>query len=147
LPLISRIPVLGGLFGSQSIKVDRVELVIFITPRVIEGDSGAAEVIEDLRKRMERLDFAFPITTQTPEPALGDKAKRAFDELFPVLTPMRRGTFYNAPSGAPAPPDASAPAAPPGVAPSATPAPAPAPNAAPAAPPPPPNPSAPPARP
>ena len=109
-PLLSRIPVIGGLFGSQSLNINRVELVIMVTPRVIEGETGAAEIIEDLRRRMERLDFAFPVTAQTPEPTAGDKAKRMFDEIFPVLTPMQRG-FPQAPA-APAPAPAAPAAAP-----------------------------------
>jgi general secretion pathway protein D len=114
-PLLSRIPVLGGLFGSQSMDINRVELVIFITPRVIEGDSGAAEIIEDLRRRMERLDFAFPATAGTVPLTGMEKAKRAFDELYPVFTPMQRGNFGNpVPADAPAtaPSAAPAPAAP-----------------------------------
>jgi general secretion pathway protein D len=112
IPFLSRIPVLGGLFGSQNLNVTRVELVIFITPRVIEGDTGGAEIIEDLRRRMERLDFAFPITPQTPELSGADKAKRAFDEMFPAMTPMQRGHFYNPPLTAPLPSDSPAPTAP-----------------------------------
>ena len=34
LPLISRIPILGGLFGNQDLKNNRTELVLFITPQV-----------------------------------------------------------------------------------------------------------------
>jgi len=122
-PLLSRIPVLGGLFGTQSLNVTRIELVIFITPRVIEGDSGAAEIIEDLRRRMERLDFGFPVTSQTPELTGTDKAKRAFDEMFPALTPMQRGSFGT--SSTPAPmPAPSAPVTPATNVPSAAPPPA-----------------------
>ena len=38
LPLISRIPVLGGLFGQQTLTNNRTELVMFITPRVVESE-------------------------------------------------------------------------------------------------------------
>ena len=57
LPLLSKIPVIGALFGTQSFKDERTELVLFITPRV-KG------VVEDLRKRMERLEGAFPGSTK-----------------------------------------------------------------------------------
>ena len=60
LPFLSRIPVIGGLFGDQSIKKNRTELVLFITPRVLENEFDARGVIDDLRRRMERLDAAFP---------------------------------------------------------------------------------------
>ena len=59
LPLLSKIPIIGGLFGQQEIKDDRTELVLFITPRVMETESEMRGVIDDLRRRMERLDDVF----------------------------------------------------------------------------------------
>jgi general secretion pathway protein D len=91
LPILSRIPVIGGLFGSQSLNVDRVELVFFITPRVIEGESGVAEVIDELRRRMERLDFVFPASAVPAAEQTGaERLKRGFEELFPALSPIPR---------------------------------------------------------
>jgi general secretion pathway protein D len=60
LPLLSRIPILGGLFGNQELKNDRTELVLFITPRVVESEIDMARVIDDLRRRMENMDRFFP---------------------------------------------------------------------------------------
>jgi general secretion pathway protein D len=60
LPGIARIPVLGGLFGKQTLENDRTELILFITPRVVENEVDYQRVIEDLRRRMERLDEVFP---------------------------------------------------------------------------------------
>ena len=60
LPLISRIPVLGGLFGNQELKNNRTELVLFITPRVIENESDTRFIIDDMRRKMERLEDVFP---------------------------------------------------------------------------------------
>ena len=42
LPLLSRIPVIGGLFGEQSVKKNRSELVLFVTPKVMDNESTAA---------------------------------------------------------------------------------------------------------
>jgi general secretion pathway protein D len=67
LPLISRIPVLGGLFGSQTLTNNGTELILFITPRVIENEVDAKRVIDDLRRRMERLDEVFPRQKTAPE--------------------------------------------------------------------------------
>jgi general secretion pathway protein D len=67
LPLISRIPVLGGLFGNQSLENDRTELVLFITPRVVANEADANRVIEDLRRKMERLEEVFPPQKTAPE--------------------------------------------------------------------------------
>ena len=66
LPLISRIPILGGLFGSQELKNNRTELVMFITPHVVENESDARSIIDDLRRRMEMLDGVFPIKGLAP---------------------------------------------------------------------------------
>ena len=60
IPIVSRIPFLGGLFGSQELKNNRTELVLFITPRVVEDEKDLTNVIDDLRKRMEYLDRMFP---------------------------------------------------------------------------------------
>ena len=38
LPLLSRIPIIGGFFGNQTLKNTRTELVMFITPRVVENE-------------------------------------------------------------------------------------------------------------
>ena len=60
IPFVSRIPFLGGLFGEQELKNNRTELVLFITPRVVEDEKDIGLVIDDLRKRMEYLDRMFP---------------------------------------------------------------------------------------
>ncbi|HEY0722591.1 MAG TPA: type II and III secretion system protein, partial [Pyrinomonadaceae bacterium] len=60
LPLLNRIPILGGLFGSETMTNDRSELVLFITPRVVNDTVDYTRVIEDLRRKMERLDDVFP---------------------------------------------------------------------------------------
>jgi general secretion pathway protein D len=60
LPLLSRIPVLGGLFGSQELRKARTELVLFVTPRVVDTEYDVRSAIDDLRRRMERLDSAYP---------------------------------------------------------------------------------------
>ena len=60
IPLVSRIPFLGGLFGEQELKNNRTELVLFITPRVVEDEKDIGLVIDDLRRRMEYLDRMFP---------------------------------------------------------------------------------------
>jgi general secretion pathway protein D len=60
LPLVSRIPVIGGLFGSQELRKLRTELVLFVTPRVVDTEYDVRSAIDDLRRRMERLDSVYP---------------------------------------------------------------------------------------
>ena len=60
LPLLNRIPILGGLFGSETLTNNRSELVLFITPRTVADSTDISRVIEDLRRKMERLESVFP---------------------------------------------------------------------------------------
>jgi general secretion pathway protein D len=60
LPLLSRIPIIGGLFGDQTLKNNRTELIMFITPRVVENELDVKSVVDDLRRRMGRLGEEFP---------------------------------------------------------------------------------------
>ncbi|HEY4303841.1 MAG TPA: secretin N-terminal domain-containing protein [Gemmatimonadaceae bacterium] len=51
LPLLSRIPFIGGLFGSQSRATAETELFLFLTPRVIRSDEDARRLTDPLRAR------------------------------------------------------------------------------------------------
>ena len=44
IPILSAIPLIGGLFGSSSDRKSQTELYIFITPRIIRSDREADEV-------------------------------------------------------------------------------------------------------
>ena len=56
-PGIQKIPLLGELFKSTSDNTDRTELVMMITPRVIENLSEWDDVITDFRQGMSFLKF------------------------------------------------------------------------------------------
>jgi general secretion pathway protein D len=60
LPILNRIPILGGLFGNESLTNNRSELILFITPRTVTDSADIGRVIDDLRRKMERLDSVFP---------------------------------------------------------------------------------------
>jgi general secretion pathway protein D len=67
LPVLARIPILGGLFGNQELKNNRTELVLFITPRVVENEADYRRVIDDLRRKMEQIDDLFPAPKTVPQ--------------------------------------------------------------------------------
>lgn len=72
VPYVSRIPVLGSLFKSDTTTKERKELVIFIQPRVVLNDEilRDASLHEDMRTRV------------------GEDAVRTFpDRVVPVATP------------------------------------------------------------
>ena len=82
LPLLDRIPILGGLFGKQVVNDDRTELILFITPRVIENELDYDAIMNDLRRRMENLDRQFPGTNSWPA-----SPPNPIDQLNQFLTP------------------------------------------------------------
>ena len=64
-PVLYKIPVLGALFGNTSEQVDRTELIILITPRVVRDSQEADQVTEEIKRKMQ--DVA-PLLVQ-PQPA------------------------------------------------------------------------------
>jgi general secretion pathway protein D len=89
LPLLDRIPVLGGLFGKQALTDNRTELVMFITPRVVDTEIDYEGVMNDLRRRMEGLDRLYPGTPSWPAtpPTPTERIERFF---APKADPMPR---------------------------------------------------------
>jgi general secretion pathway protein D len=51
VPVLSRIPILGGLFGRVDRRSTETELFMFLTPRVIARDEDAESVTLPLRQR------------------------------------------------------------------------------------------------
>jgi general secretion pathway protein D len=60
VPLLSKIPILGAAFGSQSYSKRRTELVLIITPRVVSDNKQALEVTEELRRKLPALEKLLP---------------------------------------------------------------------------------------
>lgn len=55
LPLLSSLPVVGGLFGTQSSNSARTELLVVLMPRVLRADQDLREISNELRDRMKGL--------------------------------------------------------------------------------------------
>jgi general secretion pathway protein D len=56
LPFLAKIPILGGLFGTQQWGDNRTELIILITPRVLTDTQDAAAITAEYRKRLTGLE-------------------------------------------------------------------------------------------
>jgi general secretion pathway protein D len=54
VPLLMNIPVLGALFSTASADAFRTELIVMITPQVVEDENAARAVTDDLRLKMKR---------------------------------------------------------------------------------------------
>src|SRR5690348_17385654 len=89
VPFISRIPVLGRLFGTTDRRRDRTELIVLITPRIIRNPEDARRVTDEYQTQFESLKPILPKGGATPA---------SETESVP------------APSQAPAPPAIAAPA-------------------------------------
>jgi general secretion pathway protein D len=55
VPFLSRIPYIGGAFGTKHWTNSRSELLIFLTPRVIYDMNQVQDATEDLKERMKSL--------------------------------------------------------------------------------------------
>ncbi len=61
IPVLSSIPILGNLFKTTTNRIDRTELLVLLTPRVIRDLQDARDVTEELRERLSGLDALGPI--------------------------------------------------------------------------------------
>ncbi len=55
LPWLTDVPVLGALFGTRNNSAQRTELLVLLTPRVIQDQRGARALTEDMRAKFGRL--------------------------------------------------------------------------------------------
>lgn len=54
-PILYKIPVLGALFGNTEQQVDRTELIVLLTPRVVQGSEEASQVTEEIKRKMQQI--------------------------------------------------------------------------------------------
>lgn len=55
IPGLYRIPVLGKLFGATEQSTKRTELLVLLTPQVVESQQDATEITEEFRRRLKNL--------------------------------------------------------------------------------------------
>jgi len=55
IPLLDRIPWIGGIFGATSTSKSRTELIIFLTPRVIYDTNQISDATEELRQKVKGM--------------------------------------------------------------------------------------------
>ncbi|MBI2461882.1 MAG: type II and III secretion system protein, partial [Candidatus Rokubacteria bacterium] len=69
IPGLSRIPVLGYLFGQTTDTVKKTELLILITPRVVGDPAEARALYEEVRRRSRELEKAIQQAPSMVPPA------------------------------------------------------------------------------
>ncbi len=67
IPLLKKIPVLGYLFGFTERKIEKTELLLLITPRVIGTALDAARLTDEMRKSTPELDEAVGKAPRRPK--------------------------------------------------------------------------------
>jgi general secretion pathway protein D len=55
VPFLSRIPVLGGLFGIQEYDKKRTELIILMTPHIVTDHIQSKSVTEEFKEKLESI--------------------------------------------------------------------------------------------
>jgi len=68
IPLLSKIPVLGALFGTQGYQHTRTELVLIITPRIISDSQQARDATLELSNKLPALKGLLPKPADLPIP-------------------------------------------------------------------------------
>ena len=71
IPFLSKIPIIGNLFGTTSKQHSRSELIVLITPTVIGGAQDAYDVTEDYKARFRGLrPILQQVAPSVPPPAV-----------------------------------------------------------------------------
>ncbi len=69
LPGLSRIPVIGGLFGRQSSNQDRTEVVVLLTATILRDQQELRTFTDEYSRRFRAMDPLSPPNTAKPMPA------------------------------------------------------------------------------
>jgi len=56
IPVLYKVPVLGALFGNTSEQVDRTELIVLITPRVVQNTDEIDAVTDEIKRKMRAVE-------------------------------------------------------------------------------------------
>lgn len=67
IPLLSKIPIIGGVFGSQTFNRSRTELVMVVTPRIVSDTGQAREATDELRRKLPALEVILQKALSRPE--------------------------------------------------------------------------------
>ncbi len=96
LPLLSSIPLVGGLFGTQSRNSTRTELVVLITPRVANSPNQAKALSDELRQKMGQAKDLIDCGTSN---ALGNSTRGGLWCMHPGRLEDSNGKFNEWGSG------------------------------------------------
>ena len=55
IPLLYELPILGDLFGATDMKSERTELVVLLTPRIVDNQVKGREISNEFRRKLTGL--------------------------------------------------------------------------------------------
>ena len=85
LPVLSRLPLIGALFGTSGKSVDRTETLILITPTVVTGGSDKMrEVTDEYVRRFKGLEPLIRDGAIPPAPIKGTEPALRDEELISI---------------------------------------------------------------
>ena len=64
VPFFSKIPFIGPLFGSTEKQLDRTELVVLITPRVVRHKQDAREITLEFKRKLTGIYSDLPVSEE-----------------------------------------------------------------------------------
>jgi general secretion pathway protein D len=67
IPWLSRIPLLGYLFGSVEHKIEKTELLLLITPRTVGTAVDAARITDQMRRVTPELEQSIRQAPRRPD--------------------------------------------------------------------------------
>jgi general secretion pathway protein D len=69
LPVLSEIPIIGGLFGTRDYQANRTELIVLLTPRVVRNQEEATDLTNAIRRKFQAVLLLEPgMMTQPRKP-------------------------------------------------------------------------------
>ena len=77
IPWLSKIPVIGCLFGATADRIERTELLLLITPRVIGDPSEGMEIYQQVRGQRPGLEQDLRIHPSILRPGAGARSRDA----------------------------------------------------------------------
>jgi general secretion pathway protein D len=117
IPLFKNIPIIGFLFGFKEKKLEKTELLLLITPRVVGTALDAARITEEMRRTTPELNRAIRSAPRAPTSTAPPAGPAPLPLPAPPGAPLSEPATPAPPPVAPAPvppaPAAPTPAPPP----------------------------------
>ncbi|MEL6575469.1 MAG: type II secretion system secretin GspD, partial [Pseudomonadota bacterium] len=86
IPFLVDIPIAGALFGTRSTSSVRTELLVLITPRIVNNAVDARRVTRALRERVTSVSLSdAALSTAIDAPPLESENSRRLKDLFPGI--------------------------------------------------------------